>query len=871
MRPSTLLQFGLLALVTACDVTVDAPLECDGCEDRWRPPGFPNLSTNPALRGKHVRLEVQAGHIFAADFTSDRMAYWIIDPLTGIIENETIVVNPNAHLRRGSVVVRAIGAAGIYVTTPNQTDKPSYPVSFVGHVQDDGVFSYLEPHHFDELRVLDPAPMVATHDAMLTGAEQLLDTFEADLEDHRARVTTTTFEAVLAAEEHLAVGAQLLTDSPDVHGASTAAMAPWAADLFDLQYAIDANAQADAAIAQGNSLTLESQVPDGAAIQAHVEACVDAIALADDIDAVVTQLFPQSVAQDTYDYDGRRGGAPGPITDPVWQRDVDALEAYLDGIKDLGAAYEHCVNQAVGGEPTVVYDDILPDPYEAIGAQAESEAYAAEADALGLYEALRATYADEIAQPEAAYDPAVWGAAEAHAMTVLEGLVGTDLLADPPVATPSPGPTPVASAAKGGSSQNACDNPTPVFQINIGGLGLAIGTPFDDRIRGADAAGFEVLVGGKGDDCINGLDGHELIFGNAGDDELHGGDGHEIVFGNAGEDTIFAGDGEDYGITIPTVPPTTITLDVGSLVFGGPDDDDISGADPSYDPADDTFFGFTDVLFGDGITGTRDDDIVNGGAGIDFLFAQDGTDIVVNKRPGRIRYSLPATSNLPAVTADVEFGSFHFGGQGVDRLDGCDAIDLMFGNDGDDTMLGDGGFDLMFGGEGDDPLIDGQDGVDLVFGGAGEDTVRGGAGIDLVMGNDARDEVFGDAGPFDLIFGNADNDRVNRGGRLRPRLRRPGARPRQRRRRLRHPVRRRRGRHRARRRRPGPRVRQRRSRPHGGWGEPRPDVRRPRDRPHARQRRPRHPVRQRRRGLARRRGGHRPHLGERWHRRHLRR
>lgn len=57
--------------------------------------------------------------------------------------------------------------------------------------------------------------------------------------------------------------------------------------------------------------------------------------------------------------------------------------------------------------------------------------------------------------------------------------------------------------------------------------------------------GGEVLIGGDGDDTIDGAQGRDAIFGTGGDDELIGGNSPDALFGDAGDDTLDGGRGND--------------------------------------------------------------------------------------------------------------------------------------------------------------------------------------------------------------------------------------------------------------------------------------------------------------------------------------
>ncbi|MEC7257784.1 MAG: calcium-binding protein, partial [Pseudomonadota bacterium] len=64
------------------------------------------------------------------------------------------------------------------------------------------------------------------------------------------------------------------------------------------------------------------------------------------------------------------------------------------------------------------------------------------------------------------------------------------------------------------------------------------------RVIVADSAA-NVLIGGDGDDILDGGNGADVVRGGAGDDELSGGKGADIVGGGAGDDVLSGGPGRD--------------------------------------------------------------------------------------------------------------------------------------------------------------------------------------------------------------------------------------------------------------------------------------------------------------------------------------
>lgn len=715
-------------------------------------PNFPWGDDGP------VAIDVPTGRVFAAELAGDEATWWILDPADGAIVDQG--VNHPFSLK-----VTLQDAAGAYVTSPTLDVAPAFAVLFEGSVTQGGVFSYLETNEagFDGLRNGDGSAMAARHAEMLAGAATLQSDFQADLDVVKDRLARLAHDEVVAARAKAECGLSLLhaTGTIDAVDDGTAGEAAWIGAAAAMAGAVTAETTLDLGTANATSLSINDYLVDEQAFEAEILACLPIEPLADAIELSITRNFPSTSIED-WEYDGRKAGSEA-LVDPAWAAAEDAFEVALDGFTAEADVAEDCVI-GLAEEPELFVDLIEPAPYEAI--EAEAAALEAELDtvAAGCEAALQERYGDWIDNdiPSGALAPTAWADAEAHAMATLTALIGPTLVSDPENVTEAEAVGDLATIEN--SSFDACANPTWTIQVNIAGLGLAIGTPFADTIRGADVPdGFEVMVGLWGDDCINGLRGHELIFGGRGDDEIHGGDQHEILLGGSGDDTIWAGEGEDYSFTIPATPPFDLVFEIGSLAFGGKGDDTIHGGDPDDDEDDETTFGYIDLFFGDGLSAsTVGNDTIDGGAGIDFLFGQGGDDSLRNRRAGRIQIAVPETAEAPATTKDILFGSFFFGGRGDDTVVGSRSHDLVFGNRDNDDLSGEEGVDLMFGALGDDAVA-GGDFPDLLFGGRGDDVVTGGDGPDLAFGSQGADEVHGEGGIADLLFGGAEGDLVTGG------------------------------------------------------------------------------------------------------------
>ena len=84
-------------------------------------------------------------------------------------------------------------------------------------------------------------------------------------------------------------------------------------------------------------------------------------------------------------------------------------------------------------------------------------------------------------------------------------------------------------------------------------------------------------------------------------------------------------------------------------------------------------------------------------------------------------------------------------GNGADVVDGTGLDDVLYGERGGDTLSGLAGDDRLSGGQGDDRLFGGGD-RDLLSGGQGDDYLSGGDGDDLLVGGKGSDQLFGGGG-----------------------------------------------------------------------------------------------------------------------------
>lgn len=173
---------------------------------------------------------------------------------------------------------------------------------------------------------------------------------------------------------------------------------------------------------------------------------------------------------------------------------------------------------------------------------------------------------------------------------------------------------------------------------------------------------LENLLGGSGNDVLEGNDLRNRIEGNDGDDDLGGGEGNDTLIGGLGNDDFDGDEGADK-VSFETNTTAGVEVDV------------VLGFATSSESGDDSF---TDTI--EIITGSPFNDSITGGGGlftINFLFT---------------------------------------GGNGKDRLTGSGSNDTLKGGKGNDVLRGQEGADTLKGGKGT---------KDKGFGGAGTDFCTG--------------------------------------------------------------------------------------------------------------------------------------------------
>ncbi|MCW3017122.1 MAG: hypothetical protein JWO02_4214 [Solirubrobacterales bacterium] len=237
------------------------------------------------------------------------------------------------------------------------------------------------------------------------------------------------------------------------------------------------------------------------------------------------------------------------------------------------------------------------------------------------------------------------------------------------------------------------------------GVRLELGDGNDRATVSLDVKLPVAMLGGAGDDqlegnaavnALSGDAGNDILRGSGGDDTLDGGDGNDTLDGYAGRDHLLGGAGDD-------------------LLY--PDHYE----DPSAD-------------------------VVDGGPGVDRIEEDYSTRTTGDVEPP-LSFTLAggADDGRPGEGDDIQGVERFFLSKGVTRFAGTDAAEFVklhqVSEPGD--LSGAGGDDELRGGDGSD-RIDGGTGNDVLDGGFGDDTITGGPGRDQI----SADLAGGDCGPL---------------------------------------------------------------------------------------------------------------------------
>ncbi|QSJ20483.1 hypothetical protein JYQ62_18375 [Nostoc sp. UHCC 0702] len=362
-----------------------------------------------------------------------------------------------------------------------------------------------------------------------------------------------------------------------------------------------------------------------------------------------------------------------------------------------------------------------------------------------------------------------------------------------------------------------------------------IGTIANDAlyISETNTHSLVTLSGGLGDDLLAGrVNGNDELHGGEGNDYIAPGGGSDIINGGAGYDRV---DYSNLTTGINKKSSAFISIEDKSFpeftsiegIIGTRLDDTIDFSSLTVTDSDYKITGLISLSGNDGddtLKGSKYNDLIDGGAGVDDLTGGDGDDIYIvdndsdtiteNANEGTdtiessVTFSLAYLPNIENLTLTGTATINGSGNAGNNVIIGNSADNTLIGLEGNDTLNGGAGYDWLIGGQGNDTLNGGA-GYDDLYGGAGNDTYivdsttdsiienanegtdtiessvsfslanlsnienltltgtaaingTGNAGNNVIIGNSANNALLGGAG-YDDLRGGAGNDNLNGG------------------------------------------------------------------------------------------------------------
>lgn len=308
------------------------------------------------------------------------------------------------------------------------------------------------------------------------------------------------------------------------------------------------------------------------------------------------------------------------------------------------------------------------------------------------------------------------------------------------------------------------------------------------------------IIGGDGNDVLNGLGGDDLLDGGNGDDVLDGGTGADIMIGGQGNDTYYVDWGNDKVIENSSAGGIDTVISSVSRTLGAYQENLVLAGSSAING--------TGNNLANTLTGNDADNVLNGGTGADIMIGGMGNDtyyvdwgndkVIETSANGGIDTIISSVSrtlgdyqeNLVLTGTAALYGNGNnlantlTGNSGDNVLNGGAGADTMIGGLGNDTYhvdwgndkvietsasggidtvissvsrtLGDyqenliltgtkanygtgNGLDNNLTGNSADNLLNGGTGNDRLIGGLGKDTLTGGAGNDIFVFNNIKE------------------------------------------------------------------------------------------------------------------------------------
>ena len=285
-------------------------------------------------------------------------------------------------------------------------------------------------------------------------------------------------------------------------------------------------------------------------------------------------------------------------------------------------------------------------------------------------------------------------------------------------------------------------------------VSLALGRASGTEIGTDRLIGVENVIGGKGNDTVQGsllanrLDGHtgnDTISAGAGGDTLDGGSGADSLLGGVGNDTYVVDDAGDTVVEAAAAGTDTVLSGVSWSLGLSQENLVLTGEDATSGTGNTsrnviTGNAASNLLSGGGgadvLRGMDGNDTLDGGAGEDTLAGGAGNDTYRVDSAGDVVSEL-AGGGIDTVNSRLDF-TLGFAQENLQLL-GVEAINGA-GNGLNNTLRGNSVANRLTGGAGSDSLV-GAGGADTLEGGAGRDVLSGGDGNDVFVFAAAADSA----------------------------------------------------------------------------------------------------------------------------------
>ena len=321
-------------------------------------------------------------------------------------------------------------------------------------------------------------------------------------------------------------------------------------------------------------------------------------------------------------------------------------------------------------------------------------------------------------------DGAVWTGRDLQRVAGV-GTVHSDMLFD----------TPLNDAIVGGRGDDEIEGNTGNDTITAGagddsvrggfGNDVIVGSLGDDDLRGD--TGANDYVPGGGNDTLDGGEGRDTLEGEAGDDLLLGGADQDALNGGMGNDTLRGGEGDDLIVLSPGVD--TVIFDKGD------GDDKVSGLEE-----DPRRVGYSILSLGQGLTA---ESLMLRRVASYYKDFNDQLQLSFAGSEGTLSFG--AAYGGPGLTLGYQrhFDEIRFADGAITTasfLLARGTLNTLTTGTGNGTLQGTGSDEVLLGGAQSDTLIGGA-GADWLSGERGADRMEGGLGDDTYLVENAGDVV----------------------------------------------------------------------------------------------------------------------------------